>query len=242
MESTICTTLLTLLAGATMRVEAADWNYDDKGPSTWATSFPDFCAGKAQSPIDLNSKIAVAPSQDPGPIQFHHYHRQEEGVLTNNGHSVVFHFKNKTINPTISGGRLPKGSVFEFLSLHWHWGSLSTRGSEHTMDGKEFPHELHIIHWNRKYGSFGESIKHQDGLAVLGFFYEVSEEDNENLEPIMEKLKDIKTTKKAHKQDRQKRDIGDEMTGLCRDIVLPSMDIHHEVCGIDRVVGDANNT
>ena len=64
------------------------------------------CTGKAQSPIDLNSKIAVAPSPDPGPIQFHHYQQQAQGVLKNNGHTVEFSFQNKTFNPTISRGKI----------------------------------------------------------------------------------------------------------------------------------------
>ena len=34
--------------------------------ATWATNFPDFCAGDMQSPIDLDSSKAVL--MDPGPI------------------------------------------------------------------------------------------------------------------------------------------------------------------------------
>ena len=34
--------------------------------ATWATNYPDFCAGDKQSPIDLDSSKAV--TMDPGPI------------------------------------------------------------------------------------------------------------------------------------------------------------------------------
>ena len=33
--------------------------------------------------------------------------------------------------------------------------------------------EIHLVHYNTKYGSVMEAIKHEDGLAVLGIFYQV---------------------------------------------------------------------
>ena len=66
-------------------------------------------------------------------------------------------------------------SRFNFLQLHWHWGSDSTKGSEHTMDGEMYPMEIHLVHWNNKYGDVGTALGKSDGLAVLGFFYEVDE-------------------------------------------------------------------
>ena len=41
------------------------------------------------------------------------------------------------------------------------------------MDGKMYPMEIHLVHWNNKYGDVGTAIGNSDGLAVLGFFYEV---------------------------------------------------------------------
>lgn len=42
--------------------------------------------------------------------------------------------------------------------------------------------QLHFVHWNTKYGSFGEALKHGDGLAVLGVFVEVN--FTSNLPPL----------------------------------------------------------
>ena len=36
-----------------------------------------------------------------------------------------------------------------------------------------FQAELHIVHYNAKYGSFGEATKHSNGLAVLAVLIEV---------------------------------------------------------------------
>ena len=46
-------------------------------------------------------------------------------------------------------------------------------GSEHTLDGRTFPAELHIVHKNLKYGSMGEAVKHKDGIAAVGFFLQL---------------------------------------------------------------------
>ena len=67
---------------------------------------------------------------------------------------------------------------FNFLQLHWHWGSNSSQGSEHTLNGKEFPIEIHLVHVNTKYlVEIGAPTK---DILVLpdGVFYEISEGDN----------------------------------------------------------------
>ena len=46
---------------------------------------------------------------------------------------------------TVSNGDLTED--YEFAQLHFHWGSSDDRGSEHTIDGTEYPLEvtLYII-------------------------------------------------------------------------------------------------
>ena len=39
---------------------------------------------------------------------------------------------------------------------------------------KMFSAELHLVHFNTKYGSFGEAADKPDGLAVLGIFIKVA--------------------------------------------------------------------
>ena len=34
--------------------------------------------------------------------------------------------------------------------MHAHWGSCAGHGSEHTVDGKQYDAELHIVHYNTK--------------------------------------------------------------------------------------------
>ena len=51
--------------------------------------------------------------------------------------------------------------------------------------------EMHLVHFKKTYGSLEEAIKHKDGLAVLGVFFTISEEDNRALNPIISNLESI---------------------------------------------------
>lgn len=73
-------------------------------------------------------------------------------------------------------------------------GSQSTPGSEHTYGGIQYPLEMHIVHVKSGTG-FGEGdespFDNIDGLAVTGFMFWPSSDDNPALEPIISALSDI---------------------------------------------------
>jgi len=113
------------------------------------------------------------------------------------------------VAPYMMGGRLPPGDRFDFVQLHWHWGSVSTQGSEHTMNGKEFPMEIHLVHKNSKYPTLTDAVQNSDGLAVLGFFYEVSPTDNPNLSDILSvvnryRKKQLRILKREKKENKER--------------------------------------
>ncbi|KAL1449052.1 hypothetical protein WDU94_000290 [Cyamophila willieti] len=73
----------------------------------------------------------------------------------------------------LTGG--PLHHKYRLEQFHCHWGCGSSKGSEHTVDGKSYAGELHLVHWNSdKYHTFGEAAGQPDGLAVLGVLLEVS--------------------------------------------------------------------
>jgi hypothetical protein len=75
-------------------------------------------------------------------------------------------------SPALSGG--PLEDVYELWQYHAHWGKDNSQGSEHTLDGKSFAAELHLVHWNKsKYSSPNAAAAEPDGLSVLGIFIEV---------------------------------------------------------------------
>merc|ERR1711973_1069686 len=129
------------------------------------------------------------------------------GTITNNEHTITFTYNNGP-QPYVTGGRLGS-DVYEFLQLHWHWGSVSTRGSEHTVDGKEYPAEIHLVHWNKKYGDVQNAVTKADGLAVLGFFYEVSSADNGNLDSMLSVVDQVRRKqRKINLRNKNKKTKG----------------------------------
>jgi carbonic anhydrase len=85
----------------------------------------------------------------------------------NDGHGfaakVVFE---NYLMPNISGGPLGTDK-YTFFNFHIHWPS------EHTLNGEFFPAELHIVHFNLKYGSIDVALMQPDGIAVVGVFLQV---------------------------------------------------------------------
>lgn len=153
------------------------WCYDsmspDCGPSTWPRDHPK-CAGSGQSPIDILTKEAK-PDPKLSDITFKGYIDPDKSLdwtLYNDGHSVQL-ILNGSI--TISGGMLP--GTYKADHLHFHWGTDSSPGSEHTIDGMQFPMEMHIVHLNQNYHSKQEALKHPDGLAVVGIMFVESDSD-----------------------------------------------------------------
>lgn len=73
--------------------------------------------------------------------------------------------------PYISGAKLP--GEFEVESIHFHWGDKNNRGAEHVVNDIRYTMEMHIVHRNRKYSNLTEALGYTDGVAVMGFFYNV---------------------------------------------------------------------
>ncbi|XP_063169043.1 carbonic anhydrase 7 [Candoia aspera] len=149
------------------------WGYRQKdGPSLWYKSYP-IAQGSRQSPIDIIPTQAIYdPSLKPLSIS---YESGSSLDISNNGHSVMVDFKDVDDKTAVSGG--PLENPYRLKQFHFHWGTSQNSGSEHTINGKSFPCELHLVHWNaKKYTTFGEAAAAPDGLVVVGVFLEVGEE------------------------------------------------------------------
>lgn len=139
------------------------WGYgSENGPQTWSQTYPT-AAGERQSPVDI-SPDAVKPLHTKKLTW--KYIPEIKKSLKNNGHSWMV-----TVNgfgSELTGGPLNGKYILE--QFHCHWGDNDKVGSEHTINGKTFAGELHLVHWNTKYSAFEEAAKHPDGLCVLGVF------------------------------------------------------------------------
>ncbi|NXS67222.1 CAH12 anhydrase, partial [Pandion haliaetus] len=138
------------------------------GEKAWPKKYP-FCGGVFQSPIDFHKDILQYDS-NLLPLEFIGYNvpSTDKFTLTNNGHSVKMY-----LSPTMCIRNLP----FEYTAsqLHLHWGNKNkSEGSEHTVSGKHFAAELHIVHYNsEKYPDITAAMDKADGLAVLAVLLEV---------------------------------------------------------------------
>lgn len=140
---------LSIIVAACNDNAPVDWGYSGPGaPENWASLSHDFAAcasGKQQSPIDI---AAYQPSPLP-PLSFSF--PNDQATLHNDGRQVSAEYGPG--NSSILGGR-----EFHLKSAHFH------SPSEHTLDGRSFPAELHLVHAD----SHGN-------LAVVGVLFELGD-------------------------------------------------------------------
>jgi carbonic anhydrase len=124
---------------ATAAAEAPHWDYAEHGPATWGGLGPQYATcgeGRSQSPIDITSAAASelpALAADYGPATLsivHHEHKADE---VNTGHSIQ-------VNYPGADTLTVDDQQFELLQYHFH------SPSEHTVDGRHFPMEMHLVH------------------------------------------------------------------------------------------------
>lgn len=144
----------------------AHWSYDEPtGPAHWAELDDDYqiCAvGHAQSPIDLSdARVAVLPPllRNYAPASLRVMHHEHVIDVIDNGHTIQIDVDD--------GSELAFGDErYQLVQYHFH------SPSEHTVDGKHFPMEMHLVH-------------RSDGghLAVMGVLIEAGAH-NVAFEPV----------------------------------------------------------
>lgn len=129
------------------------WGYsDNEGPDKWASLCTGFsaCAGANQSPIDIDI-AATEQNEGLSPLAFDY--KSSATNIINNGHTVQFNIDEGS-SVTISD------KSYQLLQFHFH------TASEHTVNGKQYPMEVHFVHKNT-----------DTGFAVVGIFYEEGAEN-----------------------------------------------------------------
>jgi carbonic anhydrase len=104
------------------------------------------CGGEHQSPINIEESKVIPKNDLVKNLTFKYSPRMALSRVANNGHSIQFNFK-------AGNSILYNGKEFELKQLHFH------ESSEHTINGKHYPIEIHLVHVSKK----GE-------IAVIGLF------------------------------------------------------------------------
>lgn len=136
--------LCPLCAPSGFAAEGTHWSYEgETGPEHWGDLGGDSAAcsvGSQQSPLDIVG--AVKAELPPITIDW----KNGGGEIVNTGHTIQVNMP--------AGSKLSRGDkTYELLQFHFH------APSEHLVDGKTFPMEVHFVH------------KNESGLGVLGVFF-----------------------------------------------------------------------
>lgn len=166
---------LLLLVGLARYAWAAEdhdeWSYEGTtGPDAWGLiemSGNNQCAMKRQSPIDIEV-IRTKYDKSLKPLALTGHDKITPSILgVNNGHTVQLNSNEWT--QKLSGG--PLSGEYKLLQMHFHWGKDSYRGSEHTINGKRYPIELHMVHIA---ANVTDNTNFPGAIAVLGIFFNLS--------------------------------------------------------------------
>jgi len=174
-----------------------DWSANPQG--NWGANYAKCknTVNSKQSPIDIKSKDTVYKDME---LKTNNYDVTDNVYfnMTNSGKSVGFLALN-------DNGAIPqtvefKGTTYRLYQFHYHWGSNNYQGSEHTLDAKKYPAEVHIIHYNTKYANAGEAIAQDDGLLVWGHFLQTSSKSTSSsplLASLLTKFDEVKDSSDA---------------------------------------------
>jgi len=168
-----------------------EWDFAGRQGSEYWGTINRRCLGSAQSPINIDTTLVTRRSRgDRIELENYDLFTEDNTKLENNGHTVELKVTTYPRRARMSGGHLE--SEYELAQLHFHWGSVSSVGSEHTIDRVPFPLEMHLVHLAKTIDRYK-----QGGLAVAGFVFKISSEDNPDIEPIIERIGKIKKAPKG---------------------------------------------
>ena len=117
-----------------------EWHYEGaNGPAQWGRLSPKFAAcsdGRSQSPIDIanttrGATTALRTQFAPAELRIAHHDHIADGI--NNGHTIQINYA--------GADALTLGDAsYQLAQYHFH------SPSEHTVAGKHFPMEMHMVH------------------------------------------------------------------------------------------------
>jgi len=146
--------------------------------------------GRQQSPIDIIPEKALETEYERIKISKNADDEINLVTMSNKGHSVTIS-SDKFSEITISGGGL--GDEYKLAQFHFHWGKDDMTGSEHLIDGKAFPLEMHAVTIKTKFADISKALEadsksERDSLAVFGVLFDVTDEDKSSLDAFKSPL------------------------------------------------------
>ncbi|XP_065223831.1 uncharacterized protein LOC135847995 [Planococcus citri] len=118
----------------------------------------------------------------------------ENALLINTGESVEVRLLDKKTDLSITGPAIAN-YLYVYTRTIFYWAKDATGSAGTLIDGKHSaPLEVLQLYYNTKYTSYTKSLEHGDGVVIVIYrFTADAEEDNPEIEPFLEKLKEVRT-------------------------------------------------
>lgn len=134
------------------------WDYEN---TDWDEIADSECRSAVQSPVDIVTENIIEARLATINYEYDPFSMR----IVDNGHTIqVFGTENSFI--TVEGKR------YQFRQFHFHYPS------EHTVDGKQYPMEMHLVH----------AEEGTSNLVVLGIFLEEAATSNEFLQKVLSEI------------------------------------------------------
>ncbi|CAD5170941.1 unnamed protein product [Musa acuminata subsp. malaccensis] len=158
--------------------DESEFSYEEgspNGPQRWGEIREEWAIcnnGDMQSPIDLlHERVKVLP----GLGRLRRSYRAANATLKNRGHDIMLEW------PEEAGRIHIDGTDYELKQCHWH------SPSEHSINGKRFALELHMVHQSA-----------DERVAVVGIMYKIGRPDS-FLTELMEYIEEIAGNKEEER-------------------------------------------
>jgi len=186
------------LSSAFSTQPSVSWGYQlHNGPNTWVDSYPT-CNGQMQSPVAL--PLVYRNDSFIRRLGMYQYELVRPLTLINDEerYSISVRYEDDGQKPPEIGGSFYSPERrFNLDRISFRVGPDSSEGAEHSVGNRKLPGEMQLYHYDNKFKNIEEALKVPGQVSVAVLLFEVSEDDNLNLDVLLSKLHLVNGTKKA---------------------------------------------
>merc|ERR1712212_935967 len=188
-------------AASNLRVSSqpsVTWGYQvHNGPNTWVDSYPT-CNGQMQSPVAL--PLVYRNDSFLRRLGMYQYELVRPLTLINDEERYTISIRYEDDGqkpPEIGGSFYSPERRFNLDRISFRVGPDSSEGAEHSVGNRKLPGEMQLYHYDNKFSNIEEALKIPGQVSVAVLLFEVSKDDNRNLDVLLSKLHLVNGTKKA---------------------------------------------
>ncbi|XP_034433716.1 receptor-type tyrosine-protein phosphatase zeta isoform X1 [Hippoglossus hippoglossus] len=179
-----------LVRGLKKLPEDIDWSYSGTlNQHSWGKKYPSCNSGR-QSPVDIDETFTQVRLQYQN-LQLEGWDQltAESSTIHNNGKTVAIDVEGEFF---VSGGGLNSRLRVSRITFHWGRCNTTSDGSEHSLNGMKYPLEMQIYCYDPDdFLSLDDAIREGGRVSALAVLFEISLEDNENFNPVIDAINTV---------------------------------------------------